>query len=82
MALNLPGGAGSIREDPQTEKEGMMKLDIPMESVKGRNAGTAPDTPARCPDEHSLDGDCPIEGDGGTVDNSSKTQIPPPPPPP
>jgi hypothetical protein len=56
-----------------------MKFDAAMESVE-ETAGATPDKLGHSPDD-SLDGDVPIEGDGGTSDNSGQTHVPPPPPP-
>lgn len=54
-----------------------MRIDVAMDSVEEKEANGL----AHAPEKKPLDGDFPIEGDGGAVDNSSKTQIPPPPPP-
>lgn len=54
-----------------------MKLNAPTDS----QTPEAPPLPINgSAPEDSLDGDFPIEGDGGTVDNSSQAHVPPPPP--
>ncbi|HEV7505155.1 MAG TPA: hypothetical protein VGS07_09605 [Thermoanaerobaculia bacterium] len=54
-----------------------MKLNTPTDSE-------TPDAPTTTLNgsapQDSLDGDFPIEGDAGTVDNSSQAHVPPPPP--
>ncbi|HEX6864155.1 MAG TPA: hypothetical protein VF414_15105 [Thermoanaerobaculia bacterium] len=54
-----------------------MKLNVAMDSVEEKEQDGRP----RTTEEPAYDGDIIIEGDGGTVDSSSKVQIPPPPPP-
>ena len=39
-----------------------------------------PDIACGALDERTIDGDFPIEGDGGTVDASRQAHLPPPPP--
>lgn len=56
-----------------------MKLESPLNNVP---ATAIPDQDAYGTlDERALDGDFPIEGDGGAVDAGSQAHVPPPPPP-
>jgi hypothetical protein len=57
-----------------------MKLDVPLQPVE-ETSETVPAHLGQSPNDASLDGDVPIEGDGGTVDNSGQVYVPPPPPP-
>lgn len=54
-----------------------MMLNGPKDSPNPEPNPAPPNGPAA---EESLDGDFPIEGDGGTVASSGQVHVPPPPP--
>jgi len=57
-----------------------MKLESPQDPLVTAPTPQSPDLCGR-DEQASLDGDFPVEGDGGTVSAGQQAHLPPPPPP-